>query len=123
MEKTIMIGQKAVPFKVTGGFLIRYKEMTGRDPIKDVFSLQRLEGKDLKEIDVTSDDMEMLYRILWIMAKTADSEVSDSMLDWLDTFETFPIGNVMTELIPLIVESFSGTVVDQSSAKKKTIKK
>ena len=55
MEKTLTIDGKSVNFRCSGGFLIRYKELTGRDPIKDIYEMG-----------------EMLERVLTILRYSID---------------------------------------------------
>lgn len=61
MEKTIMIDGNSTKFKCTGGFLIRYKQLTGRDPFRDIMSM--VDGADLKNsetIDLSKIDTEVI---------------------------------------------------------------
>ena len=117
MEKIIEIGSKKVPFKCTGGFLLRYKEITGRDPIKDIFDLSKVLQK--KE-SILFDDLRPIYDILYVLAKTADPNIPD-IYDWLDSFEEFPVVDIMDEIMPLISASFSSKLMP--NAKKKMIAK
>lgn len=123
MQKTITISGKPVPFKVTGGFLIRYKEMTGRDPLSDLTSIEGIDKKINEHSEKAFEALKTMYRLFWVMAKTADPDVADSMGDWLDSFESFPLADVMGEVLPMLTSAFSSIVPDQSNSKKKTIKK
>lgn len=119
MEKTIMIDGKAVPFKCTGGFLVRYKEMTGRDPLQDIDRLsqafKKIKSKEktaditsaskTTELDLSKVDSTVLFEVLWVLARTADHNVP-SLLEWLDQFEVFPLNEIYIEIQDLLVSAF-----------------
>ncbi len=98
MEKTILIDGRAVPFKATASFLLRYKNQFGRDALDEINRMQAA-------VDEGNVDIEALYNMAWVLAKTADPTIP-APLDWLDTFETFPIYEVFPQINSLIVESF-----------------
>ena len=107
MEKTITIDGKDVRFKSTGGSAIRYKAQFGKDFFADVAKLTSLEkltkidDKDFKPEDLEGLDFTFFYNIAWVYAKTADKEISDQ-LTWLDSFEEFPIIEIIPDLQKLI---------------------
>lgn len=122
MIETVIIDGKSVPFKVTGGFLLRYKEMTGRDPIKELARLESLTRKS-KSIaisleDLAMDDLTVIYNLLWVMAKTADNGVPNSLLDWVESFEIFPIQDIIKKVTPLIASAFSSSIEIKTPLKK-----
>lgn len=98
MEKVIRIDGRAVPFKATASFLLRYKNQFGRDALDEINRMQ-------SEADNGRVDIETLYNMAWVLAKTADPTIP-APLDWLDTFETFPIYEVFPQINSLIMESF-----------------
>jgi len=51
-------------------------------------------------------DMEVFYNICWTLAKTADNSISEP-LEWLDTFEVFPLMEILPELQELMMSSLS----------------
>lgn len=121
MEKTLTIGGKAVRFKCTGGFLIRYKQLTGRDPLKDVYEIsESLNHKKGKEINFENFNLNVIYDLVWVLARAADSDVPD-LLQWLDSFDEFPIIDVFMQLQDLILQSFQSTS-STAAAKKKPIR-
>ena len=119
MEKTITISGKPVCFKCTGGFLIRYKEMTGRDPIQDIVKLSEVQTED--GVDYSKINTRMLFDLLWVLARTADPEVPD-LLTWLDSFDEFPIGEIFPAVSDVIAGAFETTVETKTPAKKKAPK-
>lgn len=124
MEKTILIDGKQVPFKCTGGFLIRYKELTGNDPIKDIYDIgNTLNQKEGEEVDLSNFDIGVLYNLIWALAKTADPSIGD-LLTWLDGFEDFPVFSIFAELQGMIISAFKTTksIQDQNLKKKKPTK-
>lgn len=118
MEKTIMIDGRAVRFKSTAGTLLRYKSHFGREFLADCAALANCfakseDGKvDMSTADLDNFNMDMVYNITWVMARTADANVPD-ILTWLDGFDSFPAITILNELIPLI---FGSLKVDAKNA-------
>ncbi|MCP3025417.1 hypothetical protein [Halobacillus sp. A5] len=111
MEKTIEIDGKQVRFKSTGATPLRYKTQFGKDFFADLMKMESLTKlkknkqptyKDLKDLD-----METFYNIVWVLAKTADKEISEP-IEWLDTFDEFPLFEVLPQLQELMISSLKG---------------
>lgn len=102
MEKIINIDGRDVKLKSTGAFLLRYKEFFFRDALADVMRLSEISMDNLSKFDV-----EIFYNLVWVLAKTADPNIAE-INKWLDEFESFPILEVITEVIPLISNSLGG---------------
>lgn len=121
MEKTIVIDDRAVRFKSTGAVAVRYKAQFNRDFFKDVLKMRPLtkvankKAEDITDEELESLDFEVFYRIIWVLAKTADNDVPD-LLTWLDSFDEFPIEEVIGELYELISAS-----IQSGSSKKKMV--
>ncbi len=101
MEKIIEIDGKQVLFKSTGSFLLRYKAQFQRDGLADLMKLSASldENGELKNYDTL--DLEVFFKLIWTLAKTADKEI-EPMFEWLDTFEEFPLADIIPELMELI---------------------
>lgn len=113
MEKTVIIDGKQVRFKATGGLGYRYKAQFGRELIQDLIAIEqatltvdatKLLGKKSKEARelavayaMTGQALEMIYNVLWCMAKAADETIPDPQT-WLDSFETFDVWDIWSEL-------------------------
>lgn len=110
MEKTIEIDGKKVRFKSNGATPLRYKAQFGRDYLKEILKMSSLENintKKKKDVDIQSLeslDFEVFYNISWIMAKTADPTIPEP-LEWLASFDEFPIVDVFPEMQELIMAS------------------
>lgn len=112
MEKTINIDGKQVTFKTSGAVPKRYKMQFGRDFFKDLLGMgvtnikfdELSEEKKLEAI--RKIDFDMFYDIAWTFAKTANSEVQDP-LTWLDSFDVFPIVDILPEIQDLLAASIS----------------
>jgi hypothetical protein len=108
MEKTITIDGKQVRFKSTGATPKRYKAQFHKDLFADLLKmniLQKLQkGKELTPEDIKRIDFDVLYDITWVLAKTADKDIPDP-ITWLDTFDVFPLIDIITELQELIASS------------------
>ena len=64
------------------------------------------------------DDLTVIYSLLWVMAKTADNGVSNSLLDWVESFEVFPIQDIIKKVTPLIASAFSSSIEIKTPLKK-----
>lgn len=107
MEKTIMIDDKAVRFRSSGATALRYKMQFNKDFLAEILklnSLQKLNFQEAAPSDFNSIDFEVFYNISWTLAKTADPSIPDP-LTWLDTFDTFPLLDILPELQELITSS------------------
>ncbi|WP_017208783.1 hypothetical protein [Clostridium beijerinckii] len=105
--KTIEIDGKQVTFKSTAATPLRYKKQFGKDYFTEILKLKDL--TELKDIENQSEalakiDFEILYNIIWILAKTADRNIPEP-LEWLDSFDIFSIGDILPQLQDIIVAS------------------
>ncbi|WP_425539446.1 hypothetical protein [Microaceticoccus formicicus] len=146
MEKTLKIDGKDVKFKVSASFAYRYKAQFGSDIMQKLMPLlkgivpllavdfDKLDIKDRKQMQVildlitTSDlanDFELveIYNLIWVMAKTADTEIPEPM-EWLDGFDEFPLAEIVPPLIELLVPSlFSTKEIKKKTTTRKTTSK
>ena len=104
MEITINIDGKDVAFKSTGAIPKRYKMQFGRDLFADLFKMGIT--KEMKEDDIRKLDFDVFYDIAWTFAKTADSSIPEP-LKWLDSFDVFPIMDLVPQLQELIALTIS----------------
>lgn len=97
MEKTLDIDGKKVRFKATGGTMLRYKMQFGREYLADCAELAKVKkSNSIADIDLTP-----FYRIIWVLAKTADPDIPE-LLEWLDSFEHFPVLDIIEQLNDVI---------------------
>lgn len=112
MEKTIEISGQQVTFKSSGAVPKRYKMQFQRDFFKDLLGMGVANinfdqlTEDEKVEAIRKIDFDMFYDIAWTLAKTADSTVPDP-LTWLDSFETFPIVDILPEIQDMLAASIS----------------
>lgn len=102
------IDGRQVRFKNTGAFLLRYKAQFGRDAFQDIFTLRSAVDAKGRIVDSSALNLEVIYNLVWTLAKTADPSIPPPM-EWLDGFETFPLTEILPELMDLIVASFGTT--------------
>lgn len=115
MEKTLTIEGRQITFKSTAATMLKYKAQFGRDMLRDFSELQKAFKKTKKGIeiaDINKFDIETLYNLIWVFAKTANKTIPDVM-DWYDSFESFPLISVLTELTELLSNSLK---VDRKNA-------
>ena len=113
MEKMIIIDGRPVRFKSTAAFLKRYKAQFRRDPFADLF--KAIEAFSGENVNLAACDLEIFYDIAWTMAKTADSGINDPMT-WLDGFDTFPLAEIMPQLMDLMTSTIGMTVEQKNGA-------
>ncbi|MCQ2026819.1 hypothetical protein [Clostridium butyricum] len=110
MEKTIEIDGKQVSFKSTAATPLRYKAQFGRDYFSEILKMEELtkikktknQAETLAKIDFNT-----FYNLIWVLAKTADKKIPEP-LEWLDTFEEFPLFEIIPQIQDLIVASIKG---------------
>lgn len=107
MEKIIKIGDREVKFKSTGSAPLRYKMQFKRDLFADIMKMKNMNMENLETLD-----LETFYNVAWLFAKTADSTILPP-LEWLDTFEVFPIVQIVTEIQDLLTSSLG--VINQKN--------
>ena len=117
MEKTLTIDGRQVAFKSTGAFLLRYKSQFGRDAIQDIYRLKEAINEDAgddedKVKDIQKLDLEIGFNLIWTLAKTADPTIPPPM-DWLDTFGSFPLQEILPPLVEMIFEAMGATVASK----------
>lgn len=115
-EKIVNIAGRDVRFKATGGCAYRYKAQFGREFIADAVSMQKafgecqtkekvkckrkdgkIEYKEVTEYDVTKLNLDLMYNMLWVYAKTAEPSIPPPQ-EWLDEFDEFPVFDIWSEL-------------------------
>ncbi len=106
MEKIIKIGDISVGFKSTGALPLRYKMQFQRDLFSDVMKIEKaiIIKKGQAVIDYENFDMDVIYNLAWTCAKTYDNNILPPM-EWFDSFEVFPINDVINEIYELIHNS------------------
>ncbi|MDM5333436.1 hypothetical protein QUF56_09375 [Ureibacillus composti] len=112
MEKTIEIDGKQVNFKTSGAVPKRYKTQFQRDYFRDLLGLgvTDLDFENLTEKqkieEIRKIDFDMFYNIAWTLAKTADNKIPEP-LTWLDSFETFPIFDILPQIQDMLTASIA----------------
>ena len=108
MERIISIDGRDVKLQSTGAYLLRYKKYFGRDAIQDLMSMGS-EMEKLENGNVADFNMDILYMIVWTLAKTANPDIPP-MIDWVDSFSSFPITEIATDAMALVMASINPTV-------------
>lgn len=100
--KKIEIDGLEVPFKASAAIPRIYRIKFQRDIYRDLKLLEKSVGENNAEesgLDLFS--LEMFENIAYVMAKHADPSIPDNPEDWLDSFNTFSIYQVLPQLIEL----------------------
>ena len=104
--------------------MYRYKSQFGKEYLADIMKLSKVYG-DIQKIstskakpDYSTFDIEVFYNILWCMAKSADLTIPDPMT-WLDSFETFPVFEILPQVMDIIGGNSISTAKDTTGTKAK----
>ena len=113
------IGEKSVSLRANASFLLIYKDEFGREALADVFPMLQMvlpiiglaQGEALDSTNalalvdgIEKFNTETLVNLIWAMAKNADPSI-DEPREWLDTFDDFPLFDILAELTPFLLES------------------
>lgn len=113
MERILTIDGRQVKFKSTGAFLLRYKAQFGRDALKDIYKMASVfDEKTNSIVDISALDLEVFYNLVWTLAKTADPSIPPPM-EWLDTFDEFPLVDIIPELMDMMFSCIKPTVISK----------
>lgn len=93
MIKTITIGEKEVKLQTHGATPILYKQHFGKDFFAEIGSLGSFNE------DLSGFNSDVVYNLTWLFAKTADKDIPDTVIDWVMTFEEFPLMDIITDII------------------------
>lgn len=114
MDRLIEIDGKKVGFRATALTPRLYRHWRGRDVLVDIAKLNQAMLK-AKDEDLSIADLEVFEDLAWVMAKQYDKDVPETPEEWLDTFDTFLIYDILPEIIDLWAEN----QVTTSESKKK----
>lgn len=113
MKCTINIDGRSIPLDWRGGTAIQYKYAFKRDPIADIMSLMSIANLETGEInaeDLGGFDSEIIYRMFWTAARTADKSVNEDFFDFLDEFDSLPFVDILDQgMLEMIVASMIST--------------
>ena len=113
MEITLTIDGKEVAFKSNGGIAKRYMMQFQRDLLKDIISMgvasiDLKKSTDVEKMAWIRDNInfQMFYDIAWVFAKAANPKIPDP-LTWLESFDEFPILDIVEPLQELLTTTIS----------------
>ena len=115
IERTIEIDGIPVKFRASAAIPRIYRLKYGRDIYKDISVLEKsINESDENNSTLDTFSLELFEDLAYIMAKHADGSIPDAIEDWLDSFNTFSIYQVLPELIEL----WGMNIKTESEAKK-----
>ena len=103
MEKTIVINEQEIKLKSNGATPLLYKKHFGKDFFGELMKMQGGKGKVSENLD-----LEVFYNFVWLFAKQADNTIPPQ-LEWFDTFDSFPIMDVIAEIQDMITSTIQTT--------------
>lgn len=128
MEMTLKISGQDVTFKKNGATMLMYKQLFGREYFADLAKIIRsknilsganqnaaskkkarkapdAEMTDEELVEIASQleqlDLEVYYKLLYVLAKAADPDIPD-MLTWLAGFDEFDVISVFNTVSPML---------------------
>lgn len=110
MEKFVTIDNKQVGFKTNGAVPLMYMAQFQKDMIKDILSMG-VTGKGKEKVDEIewirkNVDFMTFFNIAWVYAKAYDKTIAPPM-EWLESFDEFPIMDVIEPLQELLEKTLS----------------
>lgn len=97
MEKTITISGKAVKFKSSGALPRIYRMTFNEDLFADIGKLEGTTGETALDAEVIST----LENVAFCMAKHANKDIGDDIIEWLEQFDTFALVQALPEILDL----------------------
>lgn len=124
MKKEIKIGEQSVTINSSAGWFYDYREEFGHDIMPDLMpilesilgAIAEMTESGSEELLITDELVEKIidalataeittiFNITWAMAHNEDEKI-DRPKKWANSFESFPIDEVVPELITTILES------------------
>ena len=102
MKRNITIDGQEVPFKASAAIPRIYRMRFHRDIYKDLRDLEKgIDKNDPENSNLDLFSLEMFENIAYVMAKHADPSIPDTPEEWLDSFNTFSIYQVLPQIIEL----------------------
>ena len=137
MEKTIKIGDKEVRLNNNVGWTMNYRDQFGHDIVPSIMpffiggidiikglieGIEDSDGVDVAGILKAADtdalvdaaihlsgvEMTDVINITWSLAKTADEDIPEPRI-WVKQFETFPLDEIVPEVVALILAGMSSS--------------
>lgn len=97
MEKTITFNGKDIKFKSSGALPRIYRTTFNEDLFADISKLEGVTGEEAMGSGVIST----LENVAFCMAKHADPNIGDDIIEWLESFETFALVQALPEILDL----------------------
>ena len=114
-EKTITVSGKEVKFKASAALPRLYRNMFGRDVLKDMETLEiAVNENDPESSQMPIASLEIFENVAYVMAYHADPSIPKTIDEWLDQFEMFSIYQVL----PQILELWGDNLMTDVQAKK-----
>ena len=133
MELTLKVSGRNVTFRKSGATMFAYKQQTGRNFYSDLSAFLGCVNRDKKgkpiikdgipDVDMEKFDVDYMYYMLHVMAKSADSSVPSDMLEWLDSFDDFDVIGIFCKLLPMLNSEMKIDEKNSSTAVGRTRKK
>lgn len=102
MKRNIVIDGQEVAFRASAAIPRIYRMRFHRDIFKDLKDLEKgIDKNDPENSSLDLFSLEMFENIAYVMAKHADPSIPDTPEDWLDSFNTFSIYQVLPQIIEL----------------------
>lgn len=112
MRKTINIAGKDVELKATASTIRKYRNWFGRDLLVD---FKKIEKASRGGTEATTDIIEIIEDLTYVMARQADPTIPGNVDDWLDSFDAFPIQDFAFDVIQLWADSLKVKVESKNA--------
>ncbi|WP_390409930.1 hypothetical protein [Lacticaseibacillus jixiensis] len=100
MRKTIVLKDKrTIDLAANGRTPYIYHAAFNADFLRDVMRISKIDPK--------SPDMQLVYRMSWVFAKSANGGIKN-LSKWLDDFDEFPLVE-MVDILPVLIQHVYAT--------------
>lgn len=114
MKMTITVGEKQIDLISSGATPILYRNEFNSDFFDDLVHFVKLAQRASEVEDkietvallMNTENANLIYNLAYIYAKNANPNIQ-SKIEWLTTFEDFPIFDVMENLLDLAMASLT----------------
>ncbi len=116
MIKTIKVKDTSFNLAATGRVLIEYKQQFGVEYYDDFLRIKAVNlNISADEVQRAAITLEVGYRLIWSMAKAASPETIPDPDVWMNSFESFPLVELLPQAMELLGKAFDQAIADGGS--------
>lgn len=106
MKKRVEIDGVFVDFETNGNTPRIFRKQTGKNYFEVVNKLFSSIDPSSQSVDLSENDMDIYYDLIYIYAATANKDIPD-IDTWYASFDAFPLLDILPELIDLTISNMT----------------